>query len=53
VIQELRRKDLAAEMDFEGRSLKAQMSLADRLNAAYVVIVGDKELRWAWPRCAP
>ena len=44
VIQELRRKNLAAEMDFEGRSLKAQMSLADRLNAAYVVIVGDKEL---------
>jgi histidyl-tRNA synthetase len=44
VVQELRRKNLAAEMDFEGRSLKAQMSLADRLNAAYVVIVGDKEL---------
>ncbi|MBM4302133.1 MAG: histidine--tRNA ligase [Deltaproteobacteria bacterium] len=44
VIQELRRKDLAAEMDFEGRSLKAQMSMADRLNATYVVIVGDQEL---------
>jgi len=44
MVQELRRKNLATEMDFEGRSLKAQMSLADRLNAAYVVIVGDKEL---------
>jgi histidyl-tRNA synthetase len=44
VVQELRRKNLAAEMDFDGRSLKAQMSLADRLNAAYAVIVGDKEL---------
>jgi histidyl-tRNA synthetase len=44
VIQELRRKNLAAEMDFDGRSLKAQMSLADRLDAAYAVIVGDKEL---------
>ena len=44
VVQELRRKDLAAEMDFEGRSLKAQMSMADRLGAAYAVIVGDKEL---------
>ncbi|MGA9754213.1 MAG: histidine--tRNA ligase [Desulfobaccales bacterium] len=44
VVQELRRKNLAGEMDFEGRSLKAQMSLADRLNAAYVVIMGDKEL---------
>jgi len=44
MVQELRRKDLAGEMDFEGRSLKAQMSLADRLNAAYVVILGDQEL---------
>ncbi|HZE20937.1 MAG TPA: His/Gly/Thr/Pro-type tRNA ligase C-terminal domain-containing protein, partial [Desulfobaccales bacterium] len=44
LVQELRRKDLAAEMDFEGRSLKAQMSLADRLKAAYVVILGEREL---------
>ena len=44
VVQELRRKDLAAEMDFEGRSLKAQMSMADRLGAAFAVIVGDQEL---------
>jgi histidyl-tRNA synthetase len=44
VVQELRRKNLAGEMDLEGRSLKAQMSLADRLNAAYVVILGEREL---------
>jgi histidyl-tRNA synthetase len=44
VVQDLRRKDLAAEMDFEGRSLKAQMSLADRLGATYAVILGEKEL---------
>jgi histidyl-tRNA synthetase len=44
VVQELRRKNLAGEMDFDGRSLKAQMTLADRLNAAYVIILGDKEL---------
>jgi histidyl-tRNA synthetase len=44
MVQELRRKNLAAEMDFEGRSLKAQMSLADRLGATYAVILGDKEL---------
>ena len=44
VVQELRRKDLAAEMDFEGRSLKAQMSMADRLGATYAVILGEKEL---------
>jgi len=44
MVQEFRRMNLAAEMDFEGRSLKAQMSLADRLGAAYAVIVGDQEL---------
>ena len=33
-----------AEMDFEGRSLKAQMKLADRLNAGYVMILGDDEI---------
>jgi histidyl-tRNA synthetase len=31
-------------MDFEDRSLKTQMKRADRLGAAYVLIVGDKEL---------
>jgi histidyl-tRNA synthetase len=31
-------------MDFEGRSLKAQMSRADRLGAVYAVILGEREL---------
>jgi histidyl-tRNA synthetase len=44
MVQDLRRRNLAGEMDFEGRSLKAQMTLADRLNAAYVVILGEREL---------
>jgi histidyl-tRNA synthetase len=44
LVEELRRKNLAGEMDFDGRSLKAQMTLADRLKATYVVILGDKEL---------
>jgi histidyl-tRNA synthetase len=44
LVQDLRRKNLAAEMDFEGRSLKAQMTLADRLGATYVVILGEREL---------
>jgi histidyl-tRNA synthetase len=44
LIQDLRRKNLAGEMDFGGRSLKAQMTLADRLNASYVVILGEREL---------
>jgi histidyl-tRNA synthetase len=44
LVEELRRKNLAGEMDFDGRSLKAQMTLADRLHTSYVVILGDKEL---------
>jgi histidyl-tRNA synthetase len=44
LVQELRRAGLAAEMDFESRSLKAQMSLADRLEARFVIILGDNEL---------
>jgi histidyl-tRNA synthetase len=44
LVQELRSEGLAAEMDFDGRSLKAQMSLADRLGARWVVILGDREM---------
>jgi histidyl-tRNA synthetase len=33
-----------AEMDFSNKSLKAQMKRADRLEAPYVLIVGDDEL---------
>jgi histidyl-tRNA synthetase len=44
LVQDLRRKELAAEMDFEGRSLKAQMTLADRFGAVYTIIIGEREL---------
>jgi histidyl-tRNA synthetase len=44
LIREIRAQGLSAAMDFEGRSLKAQMSLADRLGATFVVILGDQEL---------
>jgi histidyl-tRNA synthetase len=44
LLQELRQAGLAADMDFEGRSLKAQMSMADRLGASFVVILGEREL---------
>ncbi len=44
LMQELRRCSLTAEMDLEGRSLKAQMTLADRYGATYAVILGDREL---------
>ena len=36
--------DIGAEMDFSDKSLKSQMKRADRLGAAYVLILGDKEL---------
>ncbi len=36
---------IRAEMDYADRSLKAQMKRADRLNAGYVLIVGDAELQ--------
>ncbi|HET9220794.1 MAG TPA: histidine--tRNA ligase [Terriglobia bacterium] len=32
-------------LDFDGRSLKSQMRLADKLNAKSVVIIGDEELK--------
>lgn len=41
----LRRAGYVAERDFMGRSLKAQMKMAGRLGAHYVIIVGEDELR--------
>jgi histidyl-tRNA synthetase len=35
---------IEATMDYEGRSLKSQMKRADRMQAQYVLIVGDEEL---------
>ncbi len=43
-LQDLRFQKVRAEMDFENRSLKSQMRRADKLGAAYVLIVGDREL---------
>lgn len=43
-LQALRHHGIAAEMDYLSRSLKAQMRDANRLNARFVVIVGDDEL---------
>ncbi len=40
----LRRKGIWAEYDYLGASLKSQMKKADKLNAAYVLIIGEDEL---------
>jgi histidyl-tRNA synthetase len=43
-VTELRRRGVAAAMDYEGRSLKSQLRRADRLGARHVLMIGDKEL---------
>lgn len=40
----LRRENITCELDFQDRSLKAQMREANKLNATLVAIVGEKEL---------
>lgn len=45
LLSALRAADLPAETDYLGRSLKAQMKQANRLNARAVVILGDDELQ--------
>lgn len=44
IIQTIRRDGVRAEWDFAGRSLKAQMRMANRIGAESVVIVGDEEI---------
>lgn len=41
---ELRNAGIICDMDYEGRSLKAQMRDADKLNSALTLIIGDNEL---------
>lgn len=44
VAQGLRQAGIRTEMEFKGRSLKAQMKTADRLGVAWVAMLGDDEL---------
>jgi histidyl-tRNA synthetase len=44
LVRELRTAGVAADTSFEDRPLKAQLKMADRANAAYAVIVGEREL---------
>lgn len=41
---ELRQDGFSVGLDYEGRSLKAQMKLASRENASFVFIIGEDEL---------
>ena len=44
LLRDLRRSGLEAHMEYEGRSIKSQMKRADRLQAAFALILGDDEL---------
>jgi histidyl-tRNA synthetase len=44
LLRDLRRAGFRAQMEYDGRSVKAQMKRADRLKAPLVVIVGGDEL---------
>jgi len=43
-VSQLRESNITAEMDYLDRKVKAQMKSADRLNAKYVIVIGDTEL---------
>ncbi|MFC5447207.1 histidine--tRNA ligase [Paenibacillus aestuarii] len=44
LLYQLRQQGVAAEKDYQGRKIKAQMKSADRFQATYVAILGDDEL---------
>ncbi len=45
LMSKLQAQGVHAEMDFHGKSLKAQMRRADKLGAVHTLIIGDEELR--------
>ena len=44
LVWKLRAEGIRADMDYTGRSLKAQMKVADKLGARYAVILGEDEI---------
>jgi histidyl-tRNA synthetase len=45
LIAQLRHDGVSADMDYTGRSLKAQMKIADKLGSKYVIILGEDEVK--------
>jgi histidyl-tRNA synthetase len=45
ILYELRKESIPADADYEGKSLKAAMRSANDLNAKFVVIIGEDELK--------
>ena len=44
IVSQLRKAGLSVEKDYQGKKIKAQFKTADRLQAKYVVVLGDEEL---------
>lgn len=44
LVNKLRRHGLQVDKDYQDRSIRAQFRAADRLNAKYVVVLGEEEL---------
>ncbi|NQT29775.1 MAG: histidine--tRNA ligase, partial [Candidatus Saganbacteria bacterium] len=45
LLRTVREAGISADMDYLGRSLKAQMKLADRIGAKKVLIIGEDEIK--------
>jgi len=44
LLNELRKEEIDADMDYLNRKMKAQMKAADRLKAKYILIIGEDEI---------
>jgi histidyl-tRNA synthetase len=45
LLQKLREQNVKTHIDYEGKSLKAQLRTAGKLNSKYVVLLGEDELK--------
>ena len=45
IMHQLRKKGIPVQMDFTGKKLNKVMQYADQINAKYVAVVGDEELK--------
>lgn len=51
LVQDLRGRGVKAECDHVGRSLKAQLKYADKIQAAHVLVLGESELNSGVANC--
>lgn len=45
LVAQARDKGVSADIDYQGKSLKSQMKLADRIGAHFVYIIGEEEIK--------